>query len=50
LNLGPLRQAIAALPSTEFGDFEAHAYYLYRSKLGPGGSVYSKLAEFPLSR
>lgn len=50
LDLAPLRQAIAALPSTEFGDFEAHTYYLYRSRLGPGGSVYTKLAEFPLSR
>lgn len=50
LDLAPLRQAMAALPSPEFGDFPADTYYLYRSRPGPGGSVYTKLAEFPLSR
>jgi 2'-5' RNA ligase len=50
LDPAPLRQAIATLSSPEFGDFEAHTYYLYRSSPGPGGSVYTKLAEFPLSR
>jgi RNA 2',3'-cyclic 3'-phosphodiesterase len=50
LNLEPLHKAIAALPSTEFGSFEARSFFLYRSQLRPGGSVYTKLAEFPLAR
>jgi 2'-5' RNA ligase len=43
----PLREAIAALPELEFGAFPATAFHLYRSQLRPGGSVYTKLAEFP---
>jgi len=50
LNLQPLREAIAALPSLEFGQFEAGSFFLYQSQLRPTGSVYTKLAEFPLSR
>jgi 2'-5' RNA ligase len=46
----PLRETIAALPSLDFGRFESSSFVLYRSKTGPGGSVYSKLAEFPLSK
>jgi|SRR6266567_5408975 len=48
LNLQPLRENIAALPSLDFGRFEAASYFLYRSKLHRTGSVYTKLAEFPL--
>ncbi len=48
LDLQPLREAIAAQPSLEFGQFEAGAFFLYRSQLRPTGSVYTKLAEFPL--
>src|SRR5215471_2906889 len=44
----PLREAIAALPSLEFGAFEARSFYLYSSKLSPGGSVYTRLSEFSL--
>jgi 2'-5' RNA ligase len=47
LNLQPLREAIAGLPELEFGNFLAAGFYLYRSQLRPGGSVYTKLAEFP---
>jgi 2'-5' RNA ligase len=47
LNLQPLREAIAGLPELEFGDFAAAGFYLYHSQLRPGGSVYTKLAEFP---
>jgi 2'-5' RNA ligase len=43
-----LRQAIAALDSTEFGRFTAAEHHLYLSERGPGGSVYTKLAGFPL--
>ena len=46
----PLRQAIAALSSLEFGGFEARRFFLYRSQLRPTGSVYTKLAEFPLAQ
>jgi 2'-5' RNA ligase len=42
--------AIAALPSLDFGAFEARAFFLYQSVLQPAGSVYTKLAEFPLTK
>jgi RNA 2',3'-cyclic 3'-phosphodiesterase len=45
-DLQPLRKAVAALESLEFGSFEARSFYLYQSKLRPTGSVYTKLAEF----
>jgi 2'-5' RNA ligase len=48
LDLRPLHDAIAALPSLEFGRYEARSFFLYRSVPGPKGSVYTKLAEFPL--
>jgi 2'-5' RNA ligase len=48
LDLRPLHDAIAALPSLEFGRCEARSFFLYRSQPGPKGSVYTKLAEFPL--
>jgi RNA 2',3'-cyclic 3'-phosphodiesterase len=48
LNFDPLHQAIAALPSLEFGEFEARGFFLYQSSLHPTGSVYTKLADFPL--
>ena len=50
LNLQPLREAIAAEPSLDFGRFEAASFFLYRSQLRPAGSVYTKLAEFPLTK
>ena len=40
---------LADLPSVDFGAFEAQKFHLYRSVLQPGGSVYTKLASFPLS-
>lgn len=45
-----LREAIAALPSLDFGSFTADRFFLYQSRQGAGGSVYTKLAEFPLSK
>jgi RNA 2',3'-cyclic 3'-phosphodiesterase len=45
--LQPLREAIAGLHELEFGNFVAAGFYLYQSQLRPGGSVYTKLAEFP---
>jgi 2'-5' RNA ligase len=49
IDLQPLREAIAGLPSLDFGSFEAASFFLYRSTLRSAGSVYTKLAEFPLS-
>lgn len=46
----PLREAIAAQASLDFGAFEARSFFLYRSQLRPTGSVYTKLAEFPLTK
>jgi len=43
-----LKQTIAALPSVEFGAYTADAFHLYQSELRPGGSVYTKLASYPL--
>ena len=45
-----LCQSIAALPSLEFGGFTAASFCLYHSRLTAAGSVYTKLAEFPLSK
>ena len=50
LNLQPLREAIAALPSLDFGQFVASRFFLYQSQLRPGGSVYTKLAEWKFSK
>ncbi len=49
LDMRPLNEAIAALPSPEFGAFEARCFFLYRSQTLSTGSVYTKLAEFPFS-
>jgi 2'-5' RNA ligase len=47
--LSPIRQAIAALPDVGFGSFTADRFHLYLSKPGPSGSIYTKLADIPLS-
>lgn len=44
-----LKKAIFELPSVDFGTFSAEKFHLYRSQLDPGGSIYTKLASFPLS-
>jgi 2'-5' RNA ligase len=46
--IADLRRAIAALPLADFGRFVAAKHLLYQSKLGPTGSQYTVLAEFPL--
>lgn len=43
--LGPVRQAIAQLPTVDFGAFTATRFHLYLSKAGPSGSIYTQLAE-----
>jgi len=50
LNLQSLREAVAALPSLDFGRFTADRFFLYLSRLHPTGSVYTKLAEFTFSK
>lgn len=50
VDLRPLHEAIAGLPSSDFGRFTADRFFLYRSQLRPSGSVYTKLAEFPLAK
>jgi len=46
--LTALKAEIARLPNTDFGAFTADQFHLYRSQLQPGGSIYTKLASFPL--
>jgi len=50
LDLQPLREAIAAMPSLDFGRFDARSFFLYQSKLRPTGSVYTKLREYPFAQ
>ncbi len=50
LDLQPLRETIAALPSLDFGRFDVDRFFLYQSRLRPTGSVYTKLAEFPFRK
>ncbi len=50
LPLDRLREVIAAQPPLDFGRFDARSFFLYRSQLRPTGSVYTKLAEFPLAK
>jgi RNA 2',3'-cyclic 3'-phosphodiesterase len=45
-----LRTAVVAESTFDFGRFEARSFFLYQSQSKPGGSVYTKLAEFPLLR
>lgn len=47
-NLAEIRRKVASLASDDFGHFAATQFHLYLSQPGPGGSVYSKLATYPL--
>ncbi len=47
-NFARVQANLAALPQPEFGTMTAREFYLYESKLGPGGSKYTKLERFPL--
>lgn len=46
--LARLAEKLKALPRAEFGTMTAREFYLYESKLGPGGAKYTKIAGFPL--
>ena len=48
-DLSRLHAAVQGLADIEFGRFAARRFFLYRSRLQPGGSVYTKLAEFPFT-
>lgn len=50
VDLSTVRKAIESLPSDHFGRFTASHFHLYESKLRPGGSIYTKLASFSLSK
>ncbi len=43
-----LQEKLSALPALEFGSMTAREFFLFESKLGAGGSRYTKLASFLL--
>ncbi len=47
--LQKLQEAIATLPSVEFGSFSATRFCLYRSQPGPAGTIYTRLSEYPFA-
>jgi 2'-5' RNA ligase len=47
----PLRrlgEKLQGKPAPDFGTMTAREFFLYESKLGPGGARYTKIARFPL--
>lgn len=48
--LDRLRQAIAQLDTVDAGRSNVRSFSLYRSEPGPAGSIYTQLAEIPLSQ
>jgi RNA 2',3'-cyclic 3'-phosphodiesterase len=47
----PLRrlgEKLEGKPAPDFGTMTAREFFLYESKLGPGGARYTKIARFPL--
>lgn len=47
-NFRKLQEKLAALPTPEFGTMSAREFFLYESKLSPGGPHYTKIASFSL--
>lgn len=43
-----VQQALETMPAAEFGTMTPHEFYLYESKLGPGGAKYTKIQGYPL--
>ena len=43
-----LQEKLAEMPEPEFGTMTAREYYLYESKLSPGGAQYSKIERYAL--
>lgn len=48
LDLFPLKKTIADLPNADFGAFTAKDLHLYQSRPTASGSVYTKIATYPL--
>ena len=44
---GALREEAEKWSGAEFGEFEVTRFWLYESRIAPGGSVYTKLSAFP---
>ena len=47
--LASFHKKVEELGDPEFGSFRADRFFLYHSKPGSAGSVYTKLSEFPIS-
>jgi 2'-5' RNA ligase len=47
--LKSFHREVERLGQPDFGSFVADRFYLYLSKPGPAGSVYTKLSEFPFT-
>ena len=45
-----LHETIASMRNPNFGSFQANEFHLYESRPGPRGSVYTKLATWPMTR
>jgi 2'-5' RNA ligase len=43
-----LAERLKDMPAPDFGTMTAREFYLYESKLSPGGAKYTKIARFPL--
>ncbi len=43
-----MRRVIGDLPTIDFGKFHVGSFWLYASRMGPEGSIYRRLKEFPL--
>ena len=48
--LASCHKQVEELGNPEFGSFLADRFFLYHSKPGASGSVYTKLSEFPISK
>jgi 2'-5' RNA ligase len=48
--LASFHKAVEELGDPEFGSYLAERFFLYHSKPGASGSVYTKLSEFPISK
>ena len=43
-----VQEALETMPAAEFGTMTPREFYLYESKLGPGGAKYTKVQGYPL--
>lgn len=45
-----LQEKLSEMPTPEFGSMTAREYYLYESKLSPGGAQYTKIERYALGQ